>query len=338
LDGWQVVVDRKYGFKIDEPVLYFELDSVLPVRDPRFKKCGKIIRYEGQDGRRLTSTMVKTHISQGAIFHLKLFPEIEAALSNPDNGVGGRDFSEILGVKKWEHTGDRAEDHHGMFPVFIQKTDMVRVQNCPNLFIKDKYETLIYQESVKMDGASMTCYFICKDSPFYKSLPELSPDCASQAQVVLFDQGRFGVCSRNNDLKPSAASIYWQAAIHYGLPRKLAALGLNIAVQGELVGSSLQQNQHGYAEGEHEFFVFSVFDIDSQQRWDPADVERLAETSQLEHVPVLGYHTIRSIARNHNDLLCRANLHPDEGLVFKCINDGRWFKVISNHYLLNHEQ
>ena len=37
----------------------------------------------------------------------------------------------------------------------------------------------------------------------------------------------------------------------------------------------------------------------------------------LDHVPVLGYRTVREMARDHEDLLVRAELKKGEGLVLE---------------------
>lgn len=337
IDGWQIVVSRQLGFAVEEQVLFCEIDSFLPASDARLRMPGNSTKYDGTQGHRVLTTMVSAQISQGAIFHLRDFPEIMDELTRlPIEDHGNTDFAEKLGVKKWQlPTGKKAQANLGSFPVFIGNCSSVRVQNCPNFFTKPKYKKLVYQETVKMDGCTVTCYFVRKDSPYYKSLPDLPGDAASSAHVV-HDNGRFGVCTNNSDLKHALDSIPWQAAIHYGIPSKLAALGKNIAIQGELVGSTIQKNRHEYPEGEHEFLVFSVFDIDKQERWCPLEVESFAASQRLEHVGVLGYHALPDIARHHEDLLARASTHPDEGLVFKCLQDGRWFKVISNYYLLKH--
>ncbi len=73
----------------------------------------------------------------------------------------------------------------------------------------------------------------------------------------------------------------------------------------------------------------------SSKRWHPRKVETFAAEHGLEHVPVLGYRTVREVARNHDDLLVRAELKKGEGLVFKsCAVDGRWFKVLSNRWIV----
>lgn len=73
----------------------------------------------------------------------------------------------------------------------------------------------------------------------------------------------------------------------------------------------------------------------SSKRWHPREVESFAAEHGLEHVPVLGYRTVREVARHHEDLQVRADLKDGEGLVFKsCAVDGRWFKVLSSRWIM----
>jgi hypothetical protein len=303
------------------------------------------------------------------------------------------DFRNGLDVKKWESpddkfglgipphldmelkgtgtegtasSNDNAQQQHltvitfPKYPHFILKPDMERVQNCPNLFLKPKYRTYLFQESVKLDGASMTVYFLLPTSPSYShlpTLPALSPASILThplLQHAVQQLGRFGVCSRKHDLVPHMVSpattpaqqIYWTAALaaklHVSLPAGAAA-GCehghgSIAVQGELVGASIQGNPYGYAKGEHEFVIYAVYDVDRRKRWDPRKVVEFAERIGVRHVPVRGYHRIWDVARNHEDLVVRAELRNAEGLVWKNVLDGRWFKVLSSRWVLEKEK
>ena len=430
VDGWKVVVQNDRGFVEGNLVVFFEVDSFVPARskfDALFADtAGPLVSFDNEEGYRVgsqtwTDWRKNEIISQGHIFHLADFPHIEKKVrdlrmersrTHTDTQfadfIRGVDFSDALGVKKWESAaaaaatarespgsrpgdGGIADDNlkgseaapaaptaHPKPPAFVRKTDMERVQNCPNLFTKAKYRHFVFQESLKMDGATTTVYFVRRDSPYFASLPPLpSPPAAAAAYEATFlrhavhPDGRFGVCSRNRDLlphlllppPPSSSSdpaqvhahanthtlaLYWQAAIDAGLHRTLPALGRSVAVQAELVGPAIQGNPYGYRPGRdaHELFVFAAVDVDGAPpssssspsspppRWHPRKVEALAARLGLRHVPVLGYGTIWSVARCHRDLLDRAELKRGEGLVFKSCDDGRWFKVLSNRWIL----
>ncbi|KAK3389714.1 hypothetical protein B0H63DRAFT_103277, partial [Podospora didyma] len=355
--GWTVVV-KTGKFMEGENVLFCEVDSFLPIIGPHgsvFAEVWNMKSFEGKNGYLVTTKFSinseKTKvISQGHIFKLAAFPGIWPARQPFDtlhedtpNSVGEDvhvdrdekiDYAPQLGIVKYDPYPERTDQAPAIGPVpkFIIKADMERVQNCPNLFTKLKYKRFTFQESVKMDGRTMTCYFVPRTSRNYQLLARL-PEGNHMMRSV-HPNGRFGVCSRNQDLNSRSKSIYWDSAMNANLHVKLAKLGRSIAVQGELVGWDLQGNPHNYEKNQYEFFVFAVFDIDACNRWDPARVEVFARNHGLKHVPVLGYHKIPDIARNHEDLITRADMTSYEGLVFKNCADGRWFKVHSPRYLL----
>lgn len=340
IDGWEVVIHRNDRFKVGQVVVFFEIDSFLPATDLLFAQLPCQTTFNGVQGHHVVTAMHLKQISQGLIFPVENFPEIEedkdvwtAELDDTPAEVTRTDYSAKLGVVKYCVEGSRAELAIGRWPAWIQKADMERIQNITDVFRHTKYGNpkMQFQETTKMDGSTMTCYFIRDDSQIFKSLPDIprDPTCPS-----FCDNGRFGVCSRTVDLKYRPDSIYWQAALHYRLHEKLSKLNRNIAVQGELVGSSIESNFHDYADGEHEFFLFTIYDIDTHERMDPKEVVEFAKEHDLKHVPVKGYFLLPKLGRGVEDLVARAGGQEFEGLVYKNVFDGRWFKVISPDWLL----
>lgn len=339
VDGWTCAV-RTGAFTRDEAVLLCEIDSFVSSTDPRFQHPlhHGATAWSGSRGVHVKSVMVNrsSHISQGLVLKLADFPEVQAAYYNDKEKALDTCFAEMLGVRKWEVAPGEAGTSLGPSPAFFPKTDAERVQNIKTLFT-NKYANATFQESVKMDGSSMTVYYVRNDSQFYKSVPAL-PEGARKADLK---NGRVGVSSRKVDLScaDEKKNVFWITALRYGLPWKLHRLGRNIAIQGELVGATMNRNRHGYGKGQHDFFVFAIYDIDKQQYMPPKDVEVRARELGLKHVPVLGYVNIHKIAKSQDDLLKRAegvgmNGKKREGLVYKNVQDGRWFKAIANNYLL----
>ncbi|KAK1780229.1 hypothetical protein QBC45DRAFT_324260 [Copromyces sp. CBS 386.78] len=310
-------------------------------------------------------------VSQGYVFPLQEIPEIHDDVmlrtrlvrfgsGDEEQELELVDYSAVLGAMKWDPHGeskstggsggnassksDNTPTPIVKKPSFIQKTDSERVQNCLNLFIKPKYKNIVYQESVKIDGASMTCYFVPKQSKYFKQLHNPHPGPLSAAQSV-FETGRFGICSKIVDLPFSEDCPYWAAAIANDMGALLENLhkektglgsrGGALAIQGELVGPTISGNHYGLpSTSSPSFTVYSVWDIEAQNRWDPRAVQKFCSTHGLSHVEVLGYHKVTDIAGSHADLIARANGRQGEGLVFKsCAGDGRWFKVLSDRWI-----
>lgn len=365
IDGWTCLVPPR-AFKAGELVIYFEIDSMIPASDDRFGTMNTLQTFEGKLFHRVKTRRFgrgeEKVIVQGYVYPIEKFECIYGQvrmvrwaleLSTGKNlsqkqmnliilaMYRRENWAEKLGIKKWEETAQapsNANEHPrlGKTPAHLfNKTDITRLEDCPNLFSKPKYIRREYQESVKMDGASMTVYFVNKKS---RRFGELNPLPETVGPNTVLENGRFGVCSKAVDLNELTkyGYGYWRTALRYDLPAKLSKLGKNVAIQGELCGPGINQNREKIPEGETEFFVYAMFDIDVQKYVHPRKVVDLAALLGLKHVPVLGYVNIPEIAQDREDLKRRARQRKGEGLVYKCVLDGRAFKVISSTYLLEH--
>jgi hypothetical protein len=249
--GWELVV-KKGEFKVGDLCVYCEIDSVLPervefefLRDRKFRV--KTIKLRGQ-------------ISQGICFPVSILPQ--------DTKIEiGKDVTEVLGIKKWEpyeeeqrmaNQNGKSSYPHWMpkwlgkklfrykwirdffkksqgnktFPSLVPKTDETRVQVLQSLL--DKYKGSVCYYTEKLDGSSITLYLI---------------------------NGKFGVCSRNMDLKKDKTNRFWKVVIDHDLERKVKELfkGQNIALQGELIGQGVQGNK--YKLTGNDIYFFNLYDI-----------------------------------------------------------------------------
>lgn len=220
----------------------------------------------------------------------------------------GDDVTELLGIQKWERPipAQLQGQARGNFPGWICKTDQERVQNLDGKICwGDEYEI-----TIKLDGSSMT---------------------------VWFRDGEMGACSRNIDLKMAQEGntfVDTAKRVFDGM-----AFGANIAVQGELMGPGIQGNREGLSD--HQFFVFDVWDIDSQCYWPPCSVWTFCEAHGLLHVPLFSRRArlseigCDSIAAALSLAEGPSMNHPvREGLVFKRTDGDFSFKAISNTFLL----
>ncbi|KAI8635418.1 RNA ligase, DRB0094 family [Xylariaceae sp. FL1651] len=296
--------------------------------------------WAGNKGHHVRSMVQGTDLSQGLIMPLQSFSEVTNVIDDLTQREGKEialkkvmemSFDIPLNVRKWQLSPAEAKRSLGPPPAFVPKTNLERAQNYKSLFTT--YLDAVFQESTKMDGASMSIYYVRRDSQWYRALPPLGKNCDAD-----MTNGRIGVCSRRHDL-PVTPGLWWDMALRYDLPNKLARINHNVVIQGELCGSTINGNREGFARGQHDFFVFRMFEIDTQTFIHPQTVHERAKTLGLKHVPVHCYARLHDMAKNQEDLLRRAEGkgifgNNREGLVYKNCADGRAFKSISNSYLL----
>lgn len=367
IDGWVCLVPHR-SFKPGDLVLYFQIDSFIPVSYERFGKQQPLITLGGKLGHRVKTKRLGSGTDsvtvQGLVYPLEKFPEIHAEVqivresmervNTNDTQINSiilalyrkENWAEKLGVLKWGETmqamnaAQQQQMKVGKIPTHLfPKTDISRLEECPNLFKSDKYKKFEYQESVKMDGTSMTVYFVNKQSRLYRQLNAI-PTLTEVGPHMELENGRFGVCSKNLELHELSGKRepmgYWETALRLDLPAKMARLGHNIAIQGELCGHNINKNRERIPSEQADFFVFAIYHMETCKFIDPRKVVLRAHELGLQHVPVLGYVKIQDIAADREDLKKRARQRKGEGLVYKCLQDGRSFKVISSTYLLEH--
>lgn len=311
ISGWQCVVS-KGDFKPGDFGIYFEIDSYLPI-EPRYeflRKSSFKKMPDGTEGFRLKTVRLRKVLSQGLLMPLKAFPEI----TNP---VEGTDVTEMLKIQKYEPPipVNMRGLVKGPIPSFIRKTDQERIQNLPDFF--EKYKNIEFEETEKIDGSSMT---------------------------VFFNNGEFGVCSRNLQLLPSEGNIYWNIVKIHDIENKVLKLGKNIAIQGEISGPGINGNNYKFKE--FNFFVFDVWDI-QYQRYLTQNERELLLKDGFQHVPQIRNVKIFEECKDMNSMLAHAdgksifNDADREGFVYKSTQliDGQTvsFKVVSNKYLEKHE-
>lgn len=314
IGGWKVVV-RKGEYKVNDLVIYLEIDSFVPnniapflTKPDRFPS-----EYQGIKGERLKTVVLRGQVSQGLVLPLD---DTIMELFEKDGGVyyEGDDVSHVLGIVKWEPPVDvsLAGQVKGSFPSFIRRTSQERCQN-----LKDEIEAAFYSRekfeiTEKLDGTSFTAFI--KD-------------------------GEFGVCSRNLQLKEDESNTFWKVARQLNLETGLKLLGKNIAVQAELVGPKIQGNPYGLVD--HQIFVFDIFDIDNYTYLNSDDRYKYVKWLGLSSVPILEY-DLPITTLFIDDLLKMAEgkskLNSEterEGLVYKSLSNPNFsFKVISNKFLL----
>lgn len=312
IDGWNVVV-KKGEFSAGDLCVYFEVDSLLPEWE-EFEFLRKSSCNEKYKAYRLKTAKLRGVISQGLALPIKTFDDIFEG----DIRLGD-DVTEDLEVEKYEPPipVSLAGDVKGKFPAFIPKTDEERIQNVPNVLERHSETEFVITE--KVDGTSATYYL---------------------------NHGEFGFCGRNWEFKLTTQNTYYEVAQKYRIREKLEKLGLNIAIQGEILGPGIQGNKYNFDE--HKLFLFHAYDIDQRRYLDHDDFQQLCKTLEIDSVPEVGRISFKR-GTTVQDLLDLAEgmsyLYKTnrEGIVIKSLVEdtdpelGRLsFKVISNRFLLKH--
>jgi RNA ligase (TIGR02306 family) len=325
INSWQVVVAKNVGHKVDDFVVYCEIDSFLPIREEfEFLRKTSYKKMGDQEGFRLKTIKLRGQVSQGLVVPIHVLPLLEMVHE-------GQDVTEMLGIVKYEPPvpAQLAGQAKGYFPSFLRKTDEERCQN-----LTREYETWKlssehqFYVSEKLDGSSSTFYV---------------------------RDGEFGVCSRNLELsdpgefipgmimcddgieRPKQENTFWKVAREMDIKNKLLSLDRNICVQGELIGEGIQGNP--YKIKGHTVRFYNAFDIDKQERLRFHDFVVLIESLGFETVPILEREFL--LPETIEDLLKQAegksvlNINTErEGLVIRSYDTKISFKAISNLFLL----
>ena len=306
--GWKLVI-KKNEFKPGDAAVYCEIDSFLPVIPAfEFLRKSSYRRMGDSEGFRLKTIKLRGQVSQGLL--------LPVTLLNSYPYTHGEDVTTQLGIVKYEAPvpASLAGIMKGSFPSFIPKTDEERIQNLSDQY--DNYKTQTCYVTEKLDGSSVTYYY---------------------------RDGEFGVCSRNLELKESADNTLWKVAHQLDIAGKLAGLGKNLALQGEMIGEGIQGNPYDL-RGQTVYF-YNAFNIDTFEYLSMADFLELIQGLEFKHVPVLDMafqlpetiDMLLTIAEG-TSVLSPANRKTErEGLVIRSADRRMSFKVISNKFLLSED-
>ncbi len=342
VDGWQCVV-KKDSLRVHDPALYFEIDSILPADDERWAFL------EPRKYRIKTMKLRKT-LSQGLLMPMSTLTDEEVQRwRQATESQDAETLTDILRVQKYEPPVPMSGEQKGNFPThLVPKSDQERIQNIPSILGgRQSYE---FEITEKLDGTSCTFFYVKAIDPYFATLYGAEGN-----------EPKFGACSRNWEIDLEDNNVYAKLFRELNLEAQLAALGRNLAIQGEIIGPKIQGNK--YKRGAQEFRVFDIYDIDKRRYLWPVERIKLADQLGLLHVPILHfYHTFEPIMEGPHQQVTdpsvaltlelvlaaadgKSQLHDTkrEGLVFK--HHGRHdgsqeplsFKVISNKFLLKNE-
>lgn len=337
IDGWEVVV-KKGEFKPSDKCVYIEIDSIVPSSNPKFEFL-EPRRY------RVRTIKLRKQVSQGIAFPLH-------ELDLEDTLEEGTDLTERLGIQKYDpelkkenlllaDSNKKKNPVHKFllryswyrklwtkqkgWPAWVAKTDEERIQNIPSIL--RRYADAIFYETEKLDGQSATFFY--KKVKGFAGLPKWL----------------FGVCSRNIWLKTKHTCNYWKIADQYDLEAKMKKLKKEIVIQGEIIGGGIQKDKYNLGEGNLDFYVFNVYNIETDEWYGLNGTMAIASALGLKMVPVLSSQMLKNYGEDvkaivehvkGNSTLAKVKR---EGSVFRQLNTeqskrGISFKAINPDFLL----
>lgn len=346
--GWQVVVGKGL-YKAGDKAAYFEVDSLLPTEHPAFAELATrlssklLFGINGKGYARIKTAKLMKQLSQGFCVPL-------SELGIEDSRVG-TDVTNLLGILKYESKEERGMNNAGVadgikgkvtkpFPSFIPKTDQNRVQNVVPRYIQAEQAGELFEKTFKLDGSSLTAWINKGELGVASRNVSFTFGDKRRSFVELFKH--WFKTKRWEPVIPSDNNAFTQMAKNAGLIGALqefyANTGRSIAIQGEMVGPSIQKNFEGVDS--NQFYIYDVYDIDKKTYMLP--IERVAFVNEygLRHVPSQG---IVSLPKDYRDAIIDADGPSGlkgkyrEGFVYKSVDRDFSFKVISNKYLLKGE-
>ena len=315
VNGWKVVT-KKSEYRVGDLAVYCEIDSFIPV-EPEFeflRKSSFKKMSDGSEGFRLKTIKLRGQISQGLLISLKTANEICKRRGQSNlTWKEGEDVSADLGIIKYEPPipASLSGIAKGLFPSFIPKTDEERIQNLTEEYEGHKSGESNFYVTEKLDGSSATYYY---------------------------NNGEFGVCSRNLELIETEDNTFWKVARSLDLEKRLKSLSFNLAIQGELIGEGVQGNPYKII-GQRVLF-FNAFNINEKRYLSFEEFIAIMKYLELSTVPIL--ETNYKLPDTIDEILSfsdnKSYLNPDfdrEGIVIRSFDRKISFKVISNNFLLN---
>jgi RNA ligase (TIGR02306 family) len=355
IGGWQVVVGKGL-YKVGEKCMYFEVDSLLPTAHPAFAELANrlssklLFEIDGKGYARIKTAKLMKQLSQGFCVPLSELNIFDLGGVEVD-----QDFTKFLGVLKYEKGEERSMNNAGVadgvkgrvtkpFPSFIPKTDQNRVQNIVPRYLQSVESGELFEKTFKLDGSSMTIWIkngvtgvASRNVSFRlqtenKGFVQSFRDYFKQVKKHGFRHAKF-VTQLEADV-----NAFTQMANNSGVLTALVHEGRNLAIQGEMVGPSIQKNFEGVKS--NQFYIYDIYDIDKQKYLLPSERLEFIADYELTGVPPAGIVSLLpTVAEAIEDADGPSGLNGKyrEGVVYKSMERDFSFKVISNKYLLKEE-
>jgi hypothetical protein len=144
------------------------------------------------------------------------------------------------------------------------------------------------------------------------------------------------------ELLETEGNTFWKVARELNLENKMKSVGINISLQGELIGESVQGNPYKIKGQTVRFFT--GFNIDKYERIPFPELVVMLADMGLQSVPVLNQEFGFVLPETIEDMLKYAEAKSylndkteREGVVVRSMDGTISFKAISNVFLLKNE-
>lgn len=228
--NWWVVVTKDMH-NVGDSVLYFEIDSALPLADPRFesyRKFGVKTLPDGTEVHRLKTANMRGSFSQGTVLPSAIFAN-EIATVDPSDPLA---LQRAIGVGLWESDIDDPTLFCGDFPTHLaRKSGSIRAENLtPRQWgvIAD----LDWIATEKVDGTSCT--------------------------LIRDQDGELVLASRKMQARLDTDNRYSRAVTDVGLDAALLAEADVDTIQMEIAGPTTGHKNTLDLKGPR-VFIFAVF-------------------------------------------------------------------------------
>jgi hypothetical protein len=277
--GWLVVV-QKGEFKIGDLCIYVEPDTLLPEK-PEYEFLRKRCYSKKFGGFRIKVMKLGSVYSQGIVF------------SYTGKGKEGDDVSEEFGIKAYD-LDELSEKRkpvikYNWFKRFLIRIGLLKfnrkTQSFPSFAIKSD-ETRLQAIPEILNHI----FPVIEGRPIY--VTEKIDGCSA---FYFYYKGKTGVCSRNvwlikNKKGGYDNGQYFEMEEKYDILNKLTKYckdnKVNIGVQGEIIGPSIQGNK--YKLTERELYIYQIQDLDKNCFLDHIETVNICDYLGLKHVPIIG--------------------------------------------------
>ena len=321
VDGWECVV-KKGEFIENEWGIYFEIDSMIPHRD----WCDHLFKNQKDIDRgflRIKSIRLRGQLSQGLMLPLPLLLDT--------------DLTEAIGVYKYEPPVPEDMSAKSRFPSFISKTDEERIQNLISLL--SEYSKKLVYKTEKLEGSSITMHCVRNEENNGWEYGVSSRNLELKLHIMHQPELEEGMIDPIPPYHVPSENKFVTTARNMKMEEKMRAWcrknQRNLVLQGELIGTSIQDNIYNLKEKTIRFFTAQD---GKNKRLNYDEFITIIKELELETVPVLGVN--KPLSDDFDFLLAnadgRSELYdtPREGVVYRAMDGSFSFKVVSNKYLL----